>query len=60
MIIPRCSRSGDVVEYQMKEQWFLNCDNMAQRAMKAVSDGHLKIDPEIHHEKWFDWLTNVR
>lgn len=60
MSIPRCSRSSDVIEYILKEQWFVKCKSMAQKAIQAVKQGHLKIVPSTHEELWFDWLDNIR
>lgn len=33
---------------------------MAQKAIQAVKQGHLKIVPSTHEELWFDWLDNIR
>jgi valyl-tRNA synthetase len=60
MIIPRCSRTGDIIEQLLREQWFVNCKNMASRAFKAVEDGSLKLNPSIYNETWFDWLNNTK
>uniref|UniRef100_A0A672TZ98 Valine--tRNA ligase, mitochondrial n=1 Tax=Strigops habroptila TaxID=2489341 RepID=A0A672TZ98_STRHB len=37
MTLPMCSRSGDVVEYLLKSQWFLRCREMAARAHIPIS-----------------------
>lgn len=58
--IPRCSRSNDIIECLLKEQWYIKCDTMAQRAVEVVRDGHLKIDPAVHEQVWYDWLENIR
>nr|XP_033328295.1 valine--tRNA ligase isoform X2 [Megalopta genalis]XP_033328296.1 valine--tRNA ligase isoform X2 [Megalopta genalis]XP_033328297.1 valine--tRNA ligase isoform X2 [Megalopta genalis] len=60
MGIPRCSRSQDIVEYVLKEQWFVRCEGMARKAMNAVEKGHLNIVPTIHEQSWYDWLGNIR
>lgn len=60
MTLPKCSRSGDVIEYLLKEQWFIRCKDMAQKALQAVKDGSLKIDPTIHESLWYNWLENIR
>ncbi|XP_047359164.1 valine--tRNA ligase-like isoform X2 [Vespa velutina] len=60
MILPTCSRSGDIIEYLLKEQWFVRCKDMAQKALQAVKDGSLKIDPNIHESLWYNWLENIR
>jgi len=55
-----CSRSGDVIEPMIMPQWFVDCDNMAKRAMDAVKDGELRILPEMHVSTWNHWLSNSR
>ncbi|XP_078041025.1 valyl-tRNA synthetase, mitochondrial isoform X2 [Augochlora pura] len=60
MSIPRCSRSQDIVEYILKEQWFVKCESMARKAIIAVKEGHLKIVPTVHEQSWYDWLENIR
>ncbi|CAK9802615.1 Valine--tRNA ligase [Anthophora plagiata] len=60
MCIPLCSRSHDVVEYLLKEQWFVKCKSMAEKAVEAVKQGNLKIIPDTHKQLWYDYLDNVR
>lgn len=35
MVLPICSRSGDVVEYLLKSQWFIRCREMGDRAAQV-------------------------
>ena len=35
MVIPMCSRSKDVIEPLLKPQWYVNCTDMADRAVKV-------------------------
>lgn len=62
MILPRCSRSHDVIEYLPKEQWFVRCTTMARQAREAVKNGELRIDSSDsdHEQLWYDWLENAR
>ncbi|XP_012268548.2 valine--tRNA ligase-like isoform X2 [Athalia rosae] len=60
MTIPKCSRSGDIIEYLLKDQWFVNCKEISNRAIEAVKNGTLKIDPPIHEQTWYKWLENIR
>ncbi|KAJ3616400.1 hypothetical protein Zmor_011908 [Zophobas morio] len=60
MAIPICSRSKDVVEDMVRPQWFLNCGDMAKRALAAVESGSLKIIPSSHNITWKRWLENSR
>ncbi|XP_076469865.1 valine--tRNA ligase-like [Babylonia areolata] len=60
MVLPVCSRSGDVVEARLKEQWFLNCQHMAHRAMEAVKHGELTFSAPHHEAIWNEWLSKGR
>eukprot|EP00053_Salpingoeca_punica_P013388 m.120961 g.120961 ORF g.120961 m.120961 type:complete len:1063 (+) comp16191_c0_seq1:70-3258(+) len=60
MVVPICSRSGDIVEPLRVPQWFLNCTDMAKDACDAVRNGELKIIPQSHEKIWFSWLDNIR
>lgn len=60
MRLALCSRSGDVIEPLVQPQWFLDCNEMAARACKAVRDGELQILPKVHEKTWFNWLENMR
>lgn len=63
MILPRCSRTYDVVEYLLKEQWFVRCTEMAKRAHEVIKNGKLKINPSddgIHEQLWHNWFENTR
>ncbi|XP_062978344.1 valine--tRNA ligase, mitochondrial isoform X2 [Elgaria multicarinata webbii] len=60
MALPLCSRSGDVIEILLKNQWFVRCEEMAHRALEAVESGGLKFTPRFHEKKWRTWLLNTR
>lgn len=55
MKVPICSRSKDVIEPRLKEQWFMNCEQFAQQALEASESGALKI-PKSHKNQWNRWL----
>ncbi|GFN76516.1 valine--tRNA ligase [Plakobranchus ocellatus] len=59
-VIPLCSRSGDVVEPRLKEQWFLNCKDMAFAASEAVKSGRLSLIPDYNAKIWHEWMSNTR
>jgi len=59
MVIGRCSRSGDIIEPMLKSQWFVDIDEMADKAMDAVKSGDLKLIPKSPNEQvLFKWLGN--
>ena len=60
MVVPICSRSKDVVEPMIKPQWYVKCDEMADKATEAVKKGELKIIPETHTKTWYHWMDGIR
>ncbi|KAG8521069.1 Valine--tRNA ligase, mitochondrial [Galemys pyrenaicus] len=59
MVLPICSRSGDVVEYLLKSQWFVRCQEMGERAAKAVKSGALELSPSFHQKSWQHWFSHI-
>jgi len=60
MVIPICSRSGDVIEPRLVPQWWMKCDDMAQKALDSAASGELKITPAFHNKTWERWLGNIQ
>lgn len=56
MQLPLCTRSKDVIEYLLKPQWFVKTDDMAERAIKSVRNGEIKLHPQSFEEQWYRWL----
>ena len=60
MIVPVCSRSGDIIEPLMKPQWWVRCEPLARAAVeKVVSDG-MVIEPEASRREFFRWMENIQ
>ncbi|XP_039286238.1 valine--tRNA ligase [Nilaparvata lugens] len=57
--LPICSRSGDVIEHLLKPQWFINCKDMAAKALEAVKTGQLVIQPSSFERVWMHWFENI-
>ena len=60
MVLQKCSKSGDIIEPMVKAQWWINCKDVAKRAIDDVKKGNLKILPEFHKQTLFDFLDNIR
>lgn len=60
MCLPICSRTGDVVDFLPKEQWFISCTDMNERAAEMVKSGQLKIEPERFVDNWLQWCADDR
>jgi valyl-tRNA synthetase len=60
MAISTCSRTGDLIEPMLKPQWWVDCNSMAAKAVKAVREGEMAILPAMHEATWFRWLEDCR
>ncbi|CAF3004719.1 unnamed protein product [Rotaria sp. Silwood2] len=60
MIIPLCSRTGDIIEPLVKEQWFLDTTEMCRQASSIVDNNTLKLTPSSTRKVWKYWLDNSR
>ena len=64
--IPRCQRSGGVVEPMISTQWFCKMTGMADEAMKAVAPGpngekpRTEIIPEEWKKTYDHFLSNIQ
>lgn len=59
-VLPFCSRSNDIIESVVKEQWWCNCKGMAQKALDGVRNKEIEIFPEEARGIWFKWLENIK
>jgi valyl-tRNA synthetase len=46
MVVPVCNRSKDIIEPLLKPQWYVRCDEMAQKAVEAVQNGRKNMGLE--------------
>jgi valyl-tRNA synthetase len=59
LTLPRCSRSGGIVEPMISTQWFCKTKEMAEAALAAVRDGRTVILPEDHAKTYNHFLSNI-
>ncbi|AKV04242.1 Valyl-tRNA synthetase [Labilithrix luteola] len=60
LALPKCQRSGGVVEPMISTQWFCKMKNMADAAIEAVRDGRTKIIPEEWTKTYDHFLENIQ
>jgi valyl-tRNA synthetase len=60
LTLPRCTRSGGVVEPMISTQWFLQMRRMADRALEAVRAGETRILPEEWTKTYDHFLENIQ
>lgn len=52
MVLPICSRTGDVIEPVLKEQWFADSAKLFKICDDAVKSNDLKIMPKMRTNLW--------
>jgi valyl-tRNA synthetase len=57
MNLPTCSRTGDVIEPMMKEQWFARASQLFDICSKAVESGELRLMPENRGLLWKNYCN---
>ena len=57
--VGRCDRSRDVIEPRLSTQWFVKIQPLADKAIAAVEQGHLRITPEQYEKTYFEWMRNI-
>ncbi len=60
LTLPRCQRSGGVVEPMISTQWFLKMKGMADRALEAVHSGRIEIIPASWVKTYDHFLENIQ
>jgi valyl-tRNA synthetase len=60
LTLPRCQRSGGVVEPMISTQWWLDMKPMAKLALDAVRDGRTQIIPEEWKKTYDHFLENIQ
>ena len=55
-----CERCGTSVEPLISKQWFVKMKPLAEAAILAVKQGHIKIVPKRFEKVYFHWLQNIR
>ncbi len=58
--VPRSQRGGEIIEPMISEQWFVDIKGIAEKAIKAVRDGQIKIIPEHFAKVYFNWMENIQ
>ncbi|WID97414.1 valine--tRNA ligase [Bosea vestrisii] len=57
--VPHGDRSDVVIEPWLTDQWYVDVQPLAQRALAAVKDGKTRITPERWTKTYNDWLENI-
>ncbi|HEY8706412.1 MAG TPA: valine--tRNA ligase, partial [Burkholderiaceae bacterium] len=67
LMVPRCARTGAVVEPMLTEQWFMAMSkpapdgkSIAQKAIDAVASGSVRFVPENWVNTYDQWMKNIQ
>ena len=59
MTVPVSQRSGAVIEPRLSDQWFIKIQPLADKAIAAVKEGHIRFTPEMYAKTYFEWMGNI-
>jgi valyl-tRNA synthetase len=59
-MIPRCGRSGAIVEPYLTDQWYVSVQPLAEPAIAAVESGQIRFVPENWAKTYFEWMRNIQ
>jgi len=67
MVVPRCARTGAVVEPMLTDQWFVAMSepgpsgkSIAQVALEVVEKGEVKFFPGSWVNTYYQWMRNIQ
>ena len=67
LMVPRCTRTGQVIEPMLTDQWFVamtkagaNGQSIAEQAIDAVASGEVKFVPENWVNTYNQWMKNIQ
>jgi valyl-tRNA synthetase len=65
--VPRCARTGQVIEPMLTDQWFMAMSkpsadgrSIADKAIEMVASGQVKFVPEEWTKTWNHWMKNIQ
>ena len=59
LAVATSQRSGAVIEPRLSMQWFLKIQPLADKAIAAVEQGHVKFTPANYAKTYFEWMRNI-
>ena len=57
--IGKCDRCKTVVEPSLSMQWFIKIQPLADKAIAAVNNGHIRFTPEKYKTIYSNWMANI-
>lgn len=60
IVLPICSRTGDIIEPMVRKQWWMKCSDLGRRAVDAVRNEEIMLHPPESKKVWYNWLENIK
>jgi valyl-tRNA synthetase len=67
LVVPRCARTGQVIEPMLTDQWFMAMSkpgrdgkSIAEKAVEVVQDGRVRFVPEQWVNTYNQWMKNIQ
>ncbi|WP_066342094.1 valine--tRNA ligase [Azohydromonas lata] len=67
LMVPRCARTGQIVEPMLTDQWFVAMSkpgadgkSIAEKAIEVVDNGSVKFVPEQWINTYHQWMKNIQ
>ncbi|HTZ56684.1 MAG TPA: valine--tRNA ligase [Acidobacteriaceae bacterium] len=57
--VGKCDRCKTIVEPLLSTQWFVRIQPLADKAIAAVEEGHIRFTPEQYSKTYFEWMRNI-
>jgi valyl-tRNA synthetase len=57
--VGHCDRCKTVVEPRLSLQWFIKIQPLADKAIAAVKEGHIRFTPEMYAKTYLNWMENI-
>lgn len=58
--VPHGDRSNVVIEPYLTDQWYVNAEELAKPAIKAVETGKTQFVPKNWEKTYFEWMRNIQ
>lgn len=58
-IVKICYKCGALIEPQIKDQWFVRMEPLAEPAIKVIKENKIKFIPEHYKKISLHWLKNI-
>jgi valyl-tRNA synthetase len=60
LTVPRGDRSNAVLEPLLTDQWFVDIKPLAEPAIRAVEEGHIRFVPDNWSSVYYEWMHKIK